>query len=43
MTEWNKGYPEKRGVYKCRVDGKEQYLVHKRCERKTLVAHVERF
>ena len=29
---WHEGFPEERGVYKCRVDGKEQYLVHHKCE-----------
>ena len=32
MTKWNQGFPEKRGVYRCRVDEKEQYLIHKRCD-----------
>lgn len=29
---WNKGWPAERGVYQCRVDGKEQHLVHHRCD-----------
>lgn len=31
--EWKSGYPRKRGIYKCRIDGKEeQPLMHKCCE-----------
>lgn len=32
MSEWNKGWPDKRGLYRCRVDGKEKFLVHHHCE-----------
>ena len=31
-VEWNKGWPQDRGLFKCRVDGKETYLVHHRCD-----------
>jgi len=30
--EWHDGYPDKRGLYKCMVDGKEQFLVCHRCD-----------
>ena len=30
-TLWYEGFPYERGIYKCRVDGKEQYLVHHKC------------
>ena len=29
--EYKEGYPEERGLYKCKVDGKETYLVHHFC------------
>ena len=31
MSEWNEGFPDKRGMYECLVDGKETYLVHHEC------------
>ena len=30
--KWKSGWPEKRGVYKCRVDGAEQFLTHHSCD-----------
>ena len=29
--EYKEGFPEERGLYKCKVDGKEQILVHHVC------------
>ena len=29
--EWREGFPDERGLYKCRVDGQEKYLVHHFC------------
>lgn len=29
---WNKGYPKERGLYKCKIDGKEETLIHRRCD-----------
>ena len=26
--EWNKGYPEKHGLYMCRIDGEEETVLH---------------
>ena len=31
MTEYKDGYPNERGLYKCKVDGKETYLMHHFC------------
>ena len=30
-TNFEKGYPKKRGLYRCLVNGKEQVLVHHYC------------
>ena len=30
--EYKDGFPEERGLYKCKVDGKEQILVHHLCQ-----------
>lgn len=30
-SKWNEGFPEKRGIYKCKVDGKETVLTHHKC------------
>lgn len=32
MSEWNEGWPDKRGLYRCKVDDKETVLVHHRCD-----------
>lgn len=31
-TEWHTGFPDKRGLYHCKVDGKETYLIHHCCD-----------
>lgn len=31
-TEWKEGFPERRGIYKCKVDGKETVLTHHKCD-----------
>jgi hypothetical protein len=32
MNEWQTGFPERNGIYKCRVDGKDiRPLMHKKC------------
>ena len=28
----DKGYPTRRGVYRCKVDGKEMWLSHRTCD-----------
>lgn len=30
--DWRTGWPEKRGLYQVRVDGKESFLVHHKCD-----------
>ena len=30
--DWKNGWPDKRGLYRCKVDGKETVLVHHRCD-----------
>lgn len=30
--EYRTGWPKERGLYKCKVDGKEKYLVHHTCD-----------
>lgn len=32
MSEWRKGWPKQRGLYRCRVDGDERLLVHHCCD-----------
>lgn len=32
QIEWQDGFPARRGLYKCMVDGKEQFLVCHRCD-----------
>lgn len=31
MENWNGGFPEKLGGYRCKVDGTETFLLHKWC------------
>ena len=31
MSDWQKGYPDTRGLYRCKVDGQEKILVHHVC------------
>ena len=30
--EFKKGYPDKRGLYRCLVDGQVRHLVHHKCD-----------
>lgn len=33
MTDWKMGFPKERGIYRCRIDGREEKcLMHKCCE-----------
>ena len=30
--DWRSDWPDRRGLYRCKVDGKETVLVHHRCD-----------